>query len=45
MKFISVTRVFVNRRDFRLFIADPIDPTKPKANPVLWFTTPLVTVE
>ncbi len=32
------------RRDFRLFIADPQDPTKPMANPVFWFTTPLATV-
>ncbi|CAF1349524.1 unnamed protein product [Rotaria sp. Silwood1] len=30
------------RRDFRLFIANPSDPVKPMANPVLWFTTPLV---
>ena len=44
MKFSLITRVFVNRRDFRLFIGDPSDPTKPKANPVVWFTTPLVTV-
>ncbi|CAF1366256.1 unnamed protein product, partial [Rotaria sordida] len=31
------------RRDFRLFIGDPSDPVKPMANPVIWFTTPLVT--
>lgn len=39
-----MTCILLNRRDFRLFIADPTDPTKPKANPVIWFTTPLVTV-
>ncbi|CAF4262699.1 unnamed protein product [Rotaria sp. Silwood2] len=31
------------RRDFRLFIANPVDPVEPLANPVFWFTTPLVT--
>jgi len=25
-----------------LFIGNPSDPTKPLANPVIWFTTPVV---
>ena len=31
------------RRDFRLLIANPNNPTKAMANPVFWFTTNLVT--
>ncbi|CAF3581131.1 unnamed protein product [Rotaria sp. Silwood1] len=30
------------RRDFRLLIANPDDPTKSMVNPVFWFTTDLV---
>jgi hypothetical protein len=30
------------RRDFRMLIADPNDPKKSMANPVIWFSTELV---
>ncbi|CAF0982013.1 unnamed protein product [Adineta steineri] len=30
------------RRDFRLLIGNPSDPTKAYANPVFWFNTPVV---
>ncbi|CAF0836916.1 unnamed protein product [Adineta ricciae] len=33
------------RRDFRFFIGNPNDPTKPMANPVFWSTTNLVIEE
>ncbi len=33
---------FFNRRDFRLFIANPNNPKEKMANPVIWFDTELV---
>lgn len=35
-------RSSLNRRDFRLLIANPDDPNKSMANPVFWSTIDLV---